>query len=745
MPNTQSSNIQEAMIFVTTLTFPMWQKYCRFRDQMSPLIGQPHKSHIHKLSEKNIRKYIIPSLTFKSWQKYYHLRQSIYAQIPQPVKTHFKLLISLLYFQRSSIHSSIIAEWEKWNKVRSDQSMDIINFGVISYDYRFQRPQQLSSTLAKQGNRVFYIETEYIYALTPQLAKIKVRKAAKNVYVVTLSAPANYFIYQDTPSQKGIEILFASLKLLLRRARIINPVAKMDHPFWGVLKNKLSMPVVYDVMDLHTGFKESGKTIQSKHLQLVKEADLVIASSTYLYKTLTGKNENILMLKNAGDYLHFQSAAKNLRTPLDFMGLSGRILGYYGALSSWLDTDMIGQVAQDYPSDSLVFLGRVDNHKLTALASQYPNIHLLGEKTYQDLPKYLSHFDVCLIPFKINELIKATNPVKIYEYFASGKPVVASQIPELKEYSKLIYFGPTPLGFSRGIAQALAEQSAKLSASRQAISRKNTWEMRGTLLHKHIFKSLYPKVSVVILVYNHADLSKISIDSTLYRSLYPNLELLAVDNKSDSETLKILKTYEGKLNIRVILNPKNYGFAKGNNVGMKLATGQYIILLNNDVRVTPGWIERLVYHARGNGVGLVGPVTNSIGNESKIDINYNWDNAKEIENKSADYTYAHWGETLKLRNIAAFAWLSPRSVYKKIGGLDEQFGRGLFEDDDYCVRVGKAGLTILCAEDAFVHHYGGASTNWGSSEFQLLFNTNKAKFEEKWGIKWTPHKYRKKS
>jgi O-antigen biosynthesis protein len=239
-------------------------------------------------------------------------------------------------------------------------------------------------------------------------------------------------------------------------------------------------------------------------------------------------------------------------------------------------------------------------------------------------------------------------------------------------------------------------------------------------------------------------LSKISIDSVLERSKYPNLELILVDNNSDAETVKMLKDYVGRDRVKVIFNKVNHGFAKGNNIGMKKATGEYIILLNNDVRVTPGWIERLMYHAKPDTVGLVGPVTNSIGNESKIEIDYNWNNARQIEEKSAHYTYAHWGETLKLRNIAAFAWIMSRKVYKKIGGLDERFGRGLFEDDDYCVRVGKAKLDIFCAEDAFVHHYGGASTNWGSPEFQLLFNTNKEKFEKKWKTKWIPHQYRKK-
>lgn len=743
-----SDRLQIAIVFITTHTFRYWQKYCRLRDSLSPLAEKKHKTSAHKLSEGNIRKYILPSYTFRIWYSIYRLRQVILTVIkgiiPQSIKNQIKLVTSLFHIQQVDIDPQIMREWKRWNFTRLDQSLDIINFGVISYAYRHQRPQQLAVALGKLHHRVFYIETNFSYAISPQVAKVKVRKTAPNVYVVTLSAPANYFIYRDTPSQKGIAILMASLKILLRQARVINPVAKLDHPFWGALREQLSMPLVYDVMDLHEGFKESGKTILGKHHDLVQNSEMVLASSSYLKRTLRKEAKNLIMLKNAGEHAHFHVATKrDFSRPRDLRGLKGPILGYYGALAEWLDINLLEETALTFPSASLVLIGRRQNKKLELLAKKYQNIHLLGEKPYSDLPQYLSYFDVCLIPFRITELIKATNPVKIYEYFAAGKPVVASIIPELKEYSDLVYFGSSPAKFTAAVRAALQESSSKLRKSRQTVSASNTWAMRADTLQTELFK-FFPKVSVVILIYNHAKLSKISIDSTLSRSKYPNFELLAVDNKSDTETVKMLKSYRGTRNIKVVFNPQNYGFAKGNNIGMKLATGEYIILLNNDVRVTPGWIERLMYHARGKQVGLVGPVTNSIGNESKIDINYNWDNAKEIEEKSADYIYTHWGETLKLRNIAAFAWLKSRTVYKQIGGLDERFGRGLFEDDDYCVRVGRVKLDILCAEDAFVHHYGGASTNWGSPEFQLLFNTNKAKFEAKWKMKWIPHEYRKK-
>jgi GT2 family glycosyltransferase len=239
-------------------------------------------------------------------------------------------------------------------------------------------------------------------------------------------------------------------------------------------------------------------------------------------------------------------------------------------------------------------------------------------------------------------------------------------------------------------------------------------------------------------------MSKDSIDTVLNRSFYPNKEIIVVDNASKPDTVRMLKKYQNNPEIKLILNKENYGFAKGNNIGTQLATGDYIILLNNDILATPGWIERLVFHASGNNIGLVGPVTNSIGNEAKIDIEYDYTNQRQMEKRVSKYTSRHWGETINLNNLAAFCWICPKSVYDKIGDLDERFGRGMFEDDDYCYRIKKAGYQILCAEDVFIHHFGGASfKKIVTQEYIDLFESNKKKFEDKWHIKWIPHQYRK--
>lgn len=746
--------------FTKSFYFKLWRFVCKLKQYINPNWYQKYNSKSQKYSYYSmdwIKKIITPSKAFKLWVKL-HTAKEITQQtiflvgkkyLPTKVKLFLKKNIPS-YFPTTinPIPKGVRLEWDKWHEVRKNESLDIINFAVIPFEYRIQRPQHLLRELTELGHRAFYIESEFTYAPNIKQAKFLSTKKSHNLYAIKLSTTKDYFIYSDEPSIKDKNILIASLKMLLKEAHIVNPVAKIDHPFWASIANELGMPIVYDVMDLHSGFKETSPYNLNNEKKLLVKSDLILASSDYLQQEFRQYASKIVSLKNAGEYTHFSQASSiaksKLPTPQFFKKLSRPIIGYYGALADWLNTDLIESLAQDFPEASIVLIGLVNNAKLFSLAKKYPNIYLLGEKPYRELPRYLAMFDVCLIPFKLSKLIKATNPVKIYEYFASGKPVVSTSIPELIPYRKMIYFGDDPRSYTLAVKNALAEKSSSLAKARMTVARTNTWSQRALTLQNHLWAKLYPKVSVIILTYNHPHLSKASIDTTLYRSKYPNLELIIVDNKSHPETIRMLKKYQNMDNTKVVFNPVNYGFAKGNNIGMKKTTGEFIILLNNDVRVTPGWIERLVYHAKGKGIGLVGPVTNSIGNESKIEIVYDPEDQKEIEHQAAEYTYAHWQETLQLRNIAAFAWIMSRSTYRKIGNLDERFGMGLLEDDDYCMRVKQAKLHILCAEDAFIHHYGGASTTWGSPEFQLLFETNKDKFEKKWKTKWVPHQHRKK-
>ena len=177
------------------------------------------------------------------------------------------------------------------------------------------------------------------------------------------------------------------------------------------------------------------------------------------------------------------------------------------------------------------------------------------------------------------------------------------------------------------------------------------------------------------------------------------------------------------------------------NSGVRAASGEYIVILNNDTQVSPGWLGRLVRHLRENDdLGLVGAVTNAIGNEAAIEIKYK--DGMEMIGASRRYVAGHFRSLMPVQNVAFFAVAFRRDTWERVGELDERFGLGFFEDDDYCRRVSESGLKIAVAEDVFVHHELSASFDLlGAGRKQAQFEDSRRVFEEKWGA-WTPHKYR---
>ncbi|OYV98183.1 MAG: hypothetical protein B7X11_06105 [Acidobacteria bacterium 37-65-4] len=110
------------------------------------------------------------------------------------------------------------------------------------------------------------------------------------------------------------------------------------------------------------------------------------------------------------------------------------------------------------------------------------NVHLVGERTYAVLPAYLHRFDVATIPFRVNDLTRATDPIKFYEYLSAGKPVVAVDLPELRRHEKLFYRVESPDDFTRKLEAAMAERDPELVAARMALARANTWDDRAARL-----------------------------------------------------------------------------------------------------------------------------------------------------------------------------------------------------------------------------------------------------------------------
>ncbi|HKY74392.1 MAG TPA: glycosyltransferase [Patescibacteria group bacterium] len=665
----------------------------------------------------------------------YHLRRGVRRSIEM-----------LLPFLSDGIAVEILREWDDWSQTRSPKVCDVFIFGITAYGYRTQRPQHLALQLVKRGHRVFYIENEFISVPGSDwpFAPIQVKKQENNLYIVKLSCARNLFIYSDKPTEAEVEILFRSLRRLIHKANIVNPVAKIDHPFWGYLMEKMGMRVIYDCMDEHAGFQDNDVELFRIEEKIVCQSSAVLVSSDYLKRSVEKKKAHaIVMLPNAGEYEHFRKdRIESLTVPEDIAAITKPIIGYYGAIADWLDVELVEKASKTFPKYSFVFIGRVMNKELEELAKRSKNIYLLGEKPYEILPAYLKAFTVCTIPFLLSDLIKATHPVKFFEYAASGKPIVTTALPELVPYKTVCSLARSHKEYLFYLKKAAYEHN-ELAKNRMRVAEKNTWEMRGQVLEELIQKLMFPPVSIIVLSYNHADMTIRCLDSIRLRSFYPSKELIIVDNASEKNEREKIETYCKKYDLHFVPNKKNEGFAKGNNIGMKVARGTHFILLNNDTVVTPGWIERLVFHSQKDNAGLVGPVTNNTGNEMLIALPYNKNTLIGMEEAALWYTASHWGMENEWKVLAAFCWLLPKHVYKKVGGLDEQYGQALFEDDDYCVRVKRQGYRLIGAEDVFIHHEGSKSLDEiRKAEYTRLFERNKAYFEQKWNTIWIPHHLR---
>lgn len=614
---------------------------------------------------------------------------------------------------------------------------DYITWGVIDWHFRHQRPQQLARQLAASGRRVFYISSELLEGDGGNFEAEPLDDAGR-LFQIRLQVRRAPVIYSAPPLPSVASQLRASLGAVLQWADCREVVSLVNHPFWLTIARSVpNQRLVYDCMDDHEGFGNNAPGILALEKQLIGSADLTLFTSEPLKHALAGQARRSCVIRNAADYEHFAApAAPPLRDPQ-----GRRIIGYYGAIAEWFDIELVAAVARHF-EDCCVRLVGADTVNAAGQLKHLPNVEFVGEVAYAALPQYLYGFDVCLLPFRIVPLTLATNPVKVYEYLSAGKPVVSVDLPEMRQFGKHVDIAKDADGFLTAIARALsgsAEQSA--IDTRRAFARQQTWAQRASELVAEIEADANaPSLSVIVVTYNNLALSRDCLASL--EGAYPLLEIIVVDNASSDGTRDYLREWAAAGPRRqIILNEENRGFAGANNQGLELAEGDYLMLLNNDTQVAPGALRTLLNHLRQDPtIGLIGPVTNNIGNEAKIDIAY--ERLEDMPSVAARHTRQRCGELFEIRTLAFFCVMLPRSTYERVGALDEAFGLGFFEDDDYCRRIEQLGLRLVCAEDAFVHHQLSASFDRLRQQArQELFERNRRIYEKKWG-QWTPHSYR---
>ncbi len=241
-----------------------------------------------------------------------------------------------------------------------------------------------------------------------------------------------------------------------------------------------------------------------------------------------------------------------------------------------------------------------------------------------------------------------------------------------------------------------------------------------------------PETSIIIVTHNGLR----ETTAPCLESIFTNgggkgdFEVIVVDNDSSDETPGYLRAMlEREPRLRCIFNKSNRGFAGGNNDGLKIASGEVLILLNSDCIVTKNWIECLSALLKDPEIGLAGPASNSTGNEQRVFTG--GQTPGEIIEEGLTWVSHSLGARFETDMLTFFCVAMRRDVFDRVGWLDENFGLGFYEDDDYCIRAKRAGYKLICAEDVFVYHRGGGSFGRIGNDTRKLMKENLRKLEKK--------------
>jgi glycosyltransferase involved in cell wall biosynthesis len=221
----------------------------------------------------------------------------------------------------------------------------------------------------------------------------------------------------------------------------------------GALGERL---VVYHCVDEFAEFTGTDRAaVAAMERRLLSRADVVIVSSTPLLEAKRRHHPDVRLVTHGVDVEHFRRACRpETPVPEPLAALPRPVVGFFGLIADWVDLELVGRIARARPGWSLVLVGKLDADP--APLAGLPNVHLPGRRPYAELPGWCRGFDVAVLPFAVNELTRAANPLKLREYLAAGLPVVATPLPEVERLGDLVRTGRDAAEFVARIEEILA-------------------------------------------------------------------------------------------------------------------------------------------------------------------------------------------------------------------------------------------------------------------------------------------------
>lgn len=299
---------------------------------------------------------------------------------------------------------------------------DMIVFCHLRWQFVYQRPQHLISRMSKTF-KILMVEEPIGFDAGEEFTAI-INEVNPNLYILQ-------------PKVRSIEDIASVLPKYVSNKAI--KIGWFYSASFGPLLNSLDFEtVIYDCMDELSLFKGAPQSLINQEQFLLQQADIVFTGGKSLYESKRKMHDNVFCFPSSVDEAHFAQAINGIPTPEDIAVVSGPVVGYFGVIDERIDLDLLYESASRLPEVSFVMIGplaKIEDSDLPRL----PNIHYLGMKAYNDLPRYLKAFDVAMMPFALNDATKFISPTKTLEYMAAGKPIISTRIKDVaREYSHCV-------------------------------------------------------------------------------------------------------------------------------------------------------------------------------------------------------------------------------------------------------------------------------------------------------------------
>lgn len=363
----------------------------------------------------------------------------------------------------------------------------------LCWDWVWQRPQQFLSRLSAR-HKILFVET---IGPDPQLsspvARFWTAPSFPNVTILRLQFPTWRWsdgLFVDRERRRLVKEFLTGPGA----GQFENPVQWFYDPMAvpAFLGQMDEIGVVYDCMDELSKFRGAPPQIRTRERKLLGAADVVFAGGRKLWESKKLFNENCHFYGCGVDVTHFGNARNpETKIPEDIARLRKPVLGYFGVIDERMDYELLVKLADANPEWSIAMVGptlKVDS------VPQRPNLHWLGQKNYLELPAYCKAFDVCLMPFALNEATEFINPTKALEYMATGRPIISSAVPDVvTNFGSVVKIARTHADFISLCRHALAKVDTEAIEAGLQQAADNSWDSIVARLEGHIADALKAK------------------------------------------------------------------------------------------------------------------------------------------------------------------------------------------------------------------------------------------------------------